>query len=88
MDGQGATAFGDLLRRFRDGAGLTQEELAERAGLSSMAISLLERGERRRSARNSRRRPGARGRRAPSWCRATRRPTSPSSSQASSAELR
>src|SRR5262249_31780875 len=48
MDGQGATAFGDLLRRYRDGAGLTQEELAERTGLIAMAISLLERGERRR----------------------------------------
>ncbi|MBV9280105.1 MAG: tetratricopeptide repeat protein [Chloroflexi bacterium] len=39
-------AFGDLLRRYRMAAGLTQEELAERAGLSVRAISDLERGTR------------------------------------------
>ena len=39
--------FGALLRRLREGAGLTQEELALRAGLSPRAISSLERGERR-----------------------------------------
>jgi transcriptional regulator with XRE-family HTH domain len=39
--------FGDLLRRHRLGAGLTQEELAERAGLSARAITDLERGVRR-----------------------------------------
>ncbi len=38
----------DLLRRYREAAGLTQEEVAERAGLSREAISLLERAERRR----------------------------------------
>ncbi|HEU0236162.1 MAG TPA: LuxR C-terminal-related transcriptional regulator [Candidatus Limnocylindrales bacterium] len=43
----GAT-FGALLRRRRDAAGLTQDELAERAGLTAKAISALERGERRR----------------------------------------
>lgn len=37
-------AFGALLRRFRTDAGLTQEELAERAGLSVRGISDLERG--------------------------------------------
>ena len=40
-------AFATLLRRHRIAAGLTQEELAERTGLSREAISLLERGERR-----------------------------------------
>jgi predicted ATPase/DNA-binding XRE family transcriptional regulator len=39
--------FGVRLRRLREGAGLTQEELAGRAGLSTRAISSLERGERR-----------------------------------------
>jgi predicted ATPase/DNA-binding XRE family transcriptional regulator len=39
--------FGDLLRRHRDSANLTQEELAARSGLTPQAISLLERGERR-----------------------------------------
>lgn len=38
------STFGDLLRRYRTEAGLTQEELAERAGLSARAISDLERG--------------------------------------------
>jgi predicted ATPase/DNA-binding XRE family transcriptional regulator len=36
--------FGSLLRRYRRDAGLTQEELAERAGLSARTISDLERG--------------------------------------------
>ena len=40
--------FGGRLRRLRESAGLTQEELASRAGLSAKAISDLERGERRR----------------------------------------
>jgi transcriptional regulator with XRE-family HTH domain len=43
--------FGDLLRRHRNSAGLTQEDLAERTGLTPQAISLLERGERRRPHR-------------------------------------
>jgi non-specific serine/threonine protein kinase len=37
-------AFGELLRRHRVAAGLTQHELAERAGLSVRGISDLERG--------------------------------------------
>ena len=41
-------AFAALLRRLRDVAALTQEELAERAGLTAKAIGALERGERRR----------------------------------------
>jgi transcriptional regulator with XRE-family HTH domain len=40
--------FGPLLRRYRVGAGLTQEELAERAGLSIRAVSDMERGRTRR----------------------------------------
>jgi predicted ATPase/DNA-binding XRE family transcriptional regulator len=39
--------FGELLKRFRLSAGLTQEELAARAGLSAQAIGALERGDRR-----------------------------------------
>ncbi len=37
-------AFGVLLRRYREAAGLTQEGLAERAGVSARAVSDLERG--------------------------------------------
>jgi predicted ATPase/DNA-binding XRE family transcriptional regulator len=40
-------SFGARLRRLREAAGLTQEALAQRAGLSTNAISALERGERR-----------------------------------------
>ena len=36
------TGFGNLLRRYRVAAGLTQEELAERAGVSTRGISDLE----------------------------------------------
>src|SRR5689334_1046191 len=39
--------FGVLLTQHRAAAGLSQEELAERAGLSRRGISDLERGERR-----------------------------------------
>ncbi|HZQ35478.1 MAG TPA: helix-turn-helix domain-containing protein, partial [Dehalococcoidia bacterium] len=44
MTADQAMAFADLLRRRRVAAGLTQEALAERAGLSARAISDLERG--------------------------------------------
>ncbi|MEV6281408.1 tetratricopeptide repeat protein [Kribbella sp. NPDC051770] len=40
--------LGELLREFRLSAGLTQGALAEKAGLSEQAVSLLERGTRRR----------------------------------------
>jgi predicted ATPase/DNA-binding XRE family transcriptional regulator len=40
--------FGALLRRHRNLAKFTQEDLADRAGLTPQAISLLERGERLR----------------------------------------
>jgi predicted ATPase/transcriptional regulator with XRE-family HTH domain len=48
MDGRDVGEFATRLRRLRDAAGLTQEELAERAGLTVKAIGALERGERRR----------------------------------------
>src|SRR5919107_1091261 len=41
-------SFGTRLRSLRETAGLTQEELAFRAGLSPNAVGLLERGARRR----------------------------------------
>jgi transcriptional regulator with XRE-family HTH domain len=47
MDQGQRTSFAALLKRQRVLAGLTQEELAERAGLSREAISLLERALRR-----------------------------------------
>jgi len=39
-------SFGEVLRRVRSGAALSQEALAERAGLSKRGISDLERGAR------------------------------------------
>ncbi len=54
MTGQGAdtgrrSEFGALLRHYRKEAGLSQEELAERAGLSVRGLSDLERGERHKA---------------------------------------
>ncbi len=40
-------SFGARLRRLREAAGLTQEELTSRVGLSSDAVSRLERGQRK-----------------------------------------
>src|SRR5919202_6787844 len=45
--GDGVLNFAALLQRHRQAAGLSQEELAERAGLSRRGISDLERGVRR-----------------------------------------
>lgn len=44
----GVSSFGHYLRQLRQAAGLTQEELAERAGLTADGIGVLERGARRR----------------------------------------
>src|SRR5260370_18539348 len=44
MAGPPAESFGELLRRLRYEAGLTQEELAEAASLSPRSVSDLERG--------------------------------------------
>ena len=43
MDGRAEIPFGTVLRRYRRDAELTQEELAERAGLSVRGIGYLER---------------------------------------------
>lgn len=48
-----AAAFGDLLKRYRVVAGLTQEALAEQAHLSVRAISDLERGIKRLPRRDT-----------------------------------
>jgi predicted ATPase/transcriptional regulator with XRE-family HTH domain len=47
MTTQEPPGFGALLKRHREAAALSQEQLAERAGLSSDAVSTLERGVRR-----------------------------------------
>src|SRR5215213_8096197 len=47
MVGGEAEAFRVMLRRYRQAAALSQEALAERAGLSAVTISALERGTRR-----------------------------------------
>jgi len=46
MDTVEQRSFGSLLKRYRTAARLTQEELAERAGLSARALSYLEQGAR------------------------------------------
>jgi transcriptional regulator with XRE-family HTH domain len=44
MQTRDSPAFGEVLRHYRGAADLTQAELAERAGLSTRAVSDLERG--------------------------------------------
>ena len=44
MDRAATNAFGELLRRHRLSVGLSQEALAERARISTSAVSALERG--------------------------------------------
>jgi transcriptional regulator with XRE-family HTH domain len=53
MTSLSSQSFGDLLRRYRLAAGLTQEELAARAGLSVRGLSDLERGARRTPRRET-----------------------------------
>ncbi len=49
----GSSGFGQLLRRYRLAAGLSQEALAERARMSAEGISALERGYRRSPQRET-----------------------------------
>jgi transcriptional regulator with XRE-family HTH domain len=49
----GSLGFGQLLRRYRLAAGLSQEALAERARMSTDGISALERGYRRSPQRET-----------------------------------
>ena len=49
----GSSDFGMLLRRHRLAAGLSQEALAERAGISTNGVSALERGYRRTPQRET-----------------------------------
>lgn len=53
MDDLSTIPTGELLRRYRSDAELTQEELAERAGLSARAIRALEAGARRSPRRDT-----------------------------------
>jgi predicted ATPase/DNA-binding XRE family transcriptional regulator len=53
METREKVSFGARLRRLREASGLSQEELAHRAGLSPNAIGTLERGERRRPYPNT-----------------------------------
>jgi transcriptional regulator with XRE-family HTH domain len=48
-----SSPFGELLRRDRQAAGLTQEELAARAGLSRRGIADLELGVRQTPRRDT-----------------------------------
>jgi tetratricopeptide (TPR) repeat protein/transcriptional regulator with XRE-family HTH domain len=49
----GTGSFGELLRRYRLASGLSQEELAQRAGLSVRALANMERGRTRRPYKRS-----------------------------------
>ena len=46
MDGPIAASFGAVLRQRREQVGISQEELASRAGLHRTYVSLIERGQR------------------------------------------
>jgi len=53
MDNEHGATFGTRLRWFRQREGLTIEELAEKAGLSSRGIGDIERGDRQTPYRNT-----------------------------------
>jgi predicted ATPase/DNA-binding XRE family transcriptional regulator len=53
MEAAGRPHFGALLKQFRLDAGMTQQDLAERAKLSVEAVGLLERGARTRPRRET-----------------------------------
>ena len=53
MEAASRPHFGTLLRQFRLDAGMTQQDLAERAKLSVEAIGTLERGARTRPYRET-----------------------------------
>lgn len=53
MEAEGHASFGHVLRRARRHAGLTQESLAERSGISVRAITDLERGVNRSPRRDT-----------------------------------
>ena len=53
METNEAVSFGARLRRLREAVGLSQEELAYRAGLTPNGVGSLERGERRRPYPNT-----------------------------------
>src|SRR5271166_1131619 len=55
MEHEAPAAFGDLIKEYRLAAGLTQEALGERAGVSSRSIQALERGENRPQQETARR---------------------------------
>ena len=47
-----AKKFGQTVRRFREGEGISQEELADRCGLHRTYVGSVERGERNVSLAN------------------------------------
>jgi tetratricopeptide (TPR) repeat protein/transcriptional regulator with XRE-family HTH domain len=53
MEGPASDSFGTLLRRYRLALGLSQEEMADRSGLSVRAIANIERGRTSRPHRHS-----------------------------------
>jgi non-specific serine/threonine protein kinase len=55
MENEAPAVFGDRLKDYRLAAGLTQEALAERAGVSSRSIQALERGDNRPQQETARR---------------------------------